>query len=147
MCGWGEGGVCACICSYLLLVLYIKLTCIYIYTHTHSEFCSVSDPSKELWFCGQQFTAADINLCILLGRLDLLGLSERYHNAETRPRLHAYWAQAKKRPTVRRVTVNMGLEMAKMKLKKSVKTVLPVVGGLVTLGLAAGLAYAFAQKR
>ncbi|KAK7481716.1 hypothetical protein BaRGS_00027089 [Batillaria attramentaria] len=106
-----------------------------------------ADPSKELWFCGQQFTAADITLCILLGRLDLLGLGERYHSNEKRPKLHAYWQQAKKRPSIHRVSINVLREIMKMKLREGAKTVLPVLGGLVTVGLAAGLAFLFASKR
>ncbi|XP_025115658.1 ganglioside-induced differentiation-associated protein 1-like [Pomacea canaliculata] len=106
-----------------------------------------ADPSKELWFCGQQFTAADITLCVLMGRLDLLGLSERYHSKNKRLRLHQYWLQAKKRPTINRVVVNVRKEMMKQRLKKNAMTALPLIGGLVALGLAAGLAFVFAQKR
>lgn len=82
-----------------------------------------------------------------MGRLDLLGLAGRYHNAEKRPRLHAYWEAAKKRPTVNRVTVRAIREMMKMNVKKGLKNALPYLGGLVTVGLAAGLAFVFAQKR
>nr|KAG5695542.1 hypothetical protein BaRGS_033964 [Batillaria attramentaria] len=91
--------------------------------------------------------AADITLCILLGRLDLLGLGERYHSNEKRPKLHAYWQQAKKRPSIHRVSINVLREIMKMKLREGAKTVLPVLGGLVTVGLAAGLAFLFASKR
>ncbi|KAL8575943.1 hypothetical protein ACOMHN_027341 [Nucella lapillus] len=106
-----------------------------------------ADPSKELWFCGQQFTAADINLCVLMARLHLLGLAERYHSVEKRPYLHAYWEQAKKRPSIKRCSINAYMEMVKWRLRKGAKIVLPILGGLVTVGLAAGLAFVFAQKR
>lgn len=106
-----------------------------------------ADPSRELWLCGQQFTAADINLSILLGRLELLGLTQRYHSADKRPKTQSYWEQVKKRPTVLRVTVNAVRNVMKMRLGRSLKKAIPLLGGLVTLGLAAGLAFAFAQKR
>jgi hypothetical protein len=99
-----------------------------------------------LWLCGQQFTAADINLCILLGRLDLLGIGERYHSKEKRPRTHAYWDAAKKRKTVKKVTVNAVCNTVMLYLGKSLKKALPIVGGIATVGLAAGLAFAFVQR-
>lgn len=82
-----------------------------------------------------------------MGRLDLLGLSERYQSKNKRLRLHQYWLQAKKRPTINRVVVNVRKEMMKQRLKKNAMTALPLIGGLVALGLAAGLAFVFAQKR
>ncbi|XP_076449062.1 ganglioside-induced differentiation-associated protein 1-like [Babylonia areolata] len=106
-----------------------------------------ADPSKELWFCGQQFTAADISLCVLMNRLHLLGLGERYHDDQKRPRLHAYWGHAKQRSSVKRHCLNAGRDLMKQKLAKGAKTALPVVGGLVAIGLAAGLAFLLAQKR
>lgn len=105
------------------------------------------DPSKELWFCGQQFTAADITLCVFLGRLDHIGLGERYHSNDKRPHLHAYWTEAKKHPSVRKVVVNLLRNMKMMKLRNGLKVALPIVGGMVTVGLAVGLAILFGQKK
>lgn len=125
----------------------LKKKLLTLFTRNISHIIIYTDPSKELWFCGQQFTAADITLCVLMGRLDLLGLSERYHSKNKRLRLHQYWLQAKKRPTINRVVVNVRKEMMKQRLKKNAMTALPLIGGLVALGLAAGLAFVFAQKR
>lgn len=105
-----------------------------------------ADPLKGVWFCGQQFTAADITLCILLGRLDILGLGVRYHSSEKRPKLHLYWQHAQKRTSIKRNVVNSSCEVMKMKIIATMKTALPIVGGLVTVGLAAGLAFLFATK-
>ena len=119
---------------------------LYTYLNQHTCTC-VADPSKELWFCGQQFTAADIILCVLLGRLDFMGLGERYHSTDKRPCLHSYWQQAQKRPSVQRYVVHAVRNLMRRKIVKGVKAALPIVGGLVTVGLAAGLAFAFAQRR
>jgi len=57
-----------------------------------------SRATNQDWLCGQQFTAADINLCVLLGRLDMLGYLTK--TLEKRPALAQYWQKALQRPTV-----------------------------------------------
>jgi len=54
----------------------------------------------DAWLCGHRFTIADINLCVLLGRLDLVGYLHRYVDPSKRPALVKYWNAALQRETV-----------------------------------------------
>jgi len=57
--------------------------------------------STHDWLCGDNFTATDINLCVFLARLTLLGQTEKVVNPTVRPCLHKYWQKALQRDTVR----------------------------------------------
>ncbi|XP_046577058.1 ganglioside-induced differentiation-associated protein 1-like [Haliotis rubra] len=51
----------------------------------------------ESWLCGRGFTAADINLVVLLKRLTKLGLFSIYCSINNRKSLWDYWERAQKR--------------------------------------------------
>jgi len=52
------------------------------------------------WLCGPRFTAADITLCVLLGRLDLIGYLNKIADPDKRPALAQYWKSALTRDSV-----------------------------------------------
>ncbi|XP_071091694.1 ganglioside-induced differentiation-associated protein 1-like [Haliotis cracherodii] len=98
------------------------------------------EQSDETWLCGPNYTAADLTLTCLLGRLIFVGLGERYFPKEKRPNLWAYWGRTQQRSSTREVVLGAGKFLAKYIIQEKAKCVLPVIGGLATVGLAAGLA-------
>jgi len=57
-------------------------------------------PDNYLWLCGADMSVADISLCVLIGRLILMGYQTRYLDAAKRPTLLEYWERAMKHPSV-----------------------------------------------
>lgn len=89
------------------------------------------------WLCGSQFTAADINLCVLLGRIDFIGLLDRFVDPQKRPALLEYWNQSQQRETVR-LTTDVMTAMKKYMMKKMLTLATKVAGGsLVAVGVVA----------
>ncbi|KAH9499798.1 Ganglioside-induced differentiation-associated protein 1 [Bulinus truncatus] len=92
----------------------------------------------EHWLCGGSFTAADITLCVLLGRLNTVGLSSKYLDPEKHPALIEYWNQARQRPSVQRVILGAKSTLLWYKARKALKKVAAgaaVAGGVVALGV------------
>lgn len=54
------------------------------------------------WLCGQKFTIADISLCVLLNRLRVLGLFDRYFKDDNLKHLQDYFKRAQLRDAYRR---------------------------------------------
>ncbi|XP_012940887.1 ganglioside-induced differentiation-associated protein 1 [Aplysia californica] len=60
-----------------------------------------------LWLCGPDFTAADITLCVFLGRMDFIGILKRFVDPVKRPALKEYWDRAFQRPSVRQTVTKV----------------------------------------
>ncbi|XP_059170202.1 ganglioside-induced differentiation-associated protein 1-like [Physella acuta] len=96
------------------------------------------------WLCGPNFTAADITLCILLGRLINVGLIQRFLIAEKRPALIEYWNQAQQRGTIQKVVLGAKKGLMVYLAKKAITKVATgavVAGGVVALGIFLGQKY------
>ena len=66
-------------------------------------YCLFIDyPSEESWLCGNIFSAADINATILMLRLNMLGLMERYCTSK-RPAVCDYTKRLMERPPARKI--------------------------------------------
>ncbi|XP_021365862.1 ganglioside-induced differentiation-associated protein 1-like [Mizuhopecten yessoensis] len=92
----------------------------------------------DSWLVGSRFTMADINLAILLDRLTLLGLEERYFSPSKRPLIQDFYVRMGKRKSVQRVRQKFQSTMRIM-VGRTLKKAIPVVVGLV--GVAVGVFY------
>ncbi|KAK3765729.1 hypothetical protein RRG08_026202 [Elysia crispata] len=105
---------------------------------------SRTDNIVEHWLCGPNFTASDITLTMLLGRLNFLKLFPRFVNAEKRPALVEYWAQACRRPSVQKVVLGSKVALIKYEMDCKVKKLAigtALATGMVALGLFLGHKY------
>lgn len=57
----------------------------------------MTEHSTSWWLCCENFTAADISLCVLLERLHNVGLSSNLWSPDKRPHLCQYFARAQLR--------------------------------------------------
>ena len=73
--------------------------------------------STEVWLCGRTFTAADLNVTILILRLEMLGLVSRYFTPR-RPNLCEYNRRLMERPPAKKLS-KMGGTLAKTLMKKA----------------------------
>jgi len=95
------------------------------------------------WLCGADFSAADINLSVLLGRLNHMGRLSQLLDPQKRPLLVEYWYMSRSRDTVK-VTVD---EVVRSLQKYLAKTYLPkLLGGTLAAG-AVVLVGVFLAKR
>ena len=104
-----------------------------------------SDISDELWLFGPMFTAADISLSVLLGRLTILGLDTRYFPTETCPCINNYYLQVQKRVAfqcIQKQISNLNMTL----LWENVKVVSPYILAIVGLGTATGAGYYIYKK-
>ncbi|GIY67768.1 ganglioside-induced differentiation-associated protein 1 [Caerostris extrusa] len=63
---------------------------------------------KKWWLCCDKFTIADISLCVLLTRLQMIGLADKFFNKEKKyPHLQEYFKQAQQRDSYKK-TMNQG---------------------------------------
>ncbi|XP_005096784.1 ganglioside-induced differentiation-associated protein 1 [Aplysia californica] len=97
----------------------------------------------EHWLCGPNYTAADIFLCVLLGRLDWIGLLDRYADPEKRPALVEYWMQAQQRPSVKKCVLHAIADVVNHHKKKIATR---VAGGTAVAGAAVLLGVFIAKK-
>ena len=74
-------------------------------------------------------------------------MGTKYYTSELRPKIFAYWQIAKKRPTIDKITIHAIRNVIKVRVMRKLKKVMPVIGGVTAVGLAAGLAFAFAKKK
>ncbi|KFM61331.1 Ganglioside-induced differentiation-associated protein 1, partial [Stegodyphus mimosarum] len=58
--------------------------------------------SKKWWLCCEKFTIADISLCVLLNRVKLLGLADRFFKDNKLPNVQEYFKRAQQRDSFRR---------------------------------------------
>lgn len=61
------------------------------------DFNSTPSEHAAWWLCGELFSIADIDLAILLNRLNLLGYERRFWTEGKRPHIQAYWERIQQR--------------------------------------------------
>ncbi|KAG7165070.1 Ganglioside-induced differentiation-associated protein 1-like [Homarus americanus] len=81
---------------------------------------SLTDKS-EWWLCGELFSIADIDLAILLNRINQLGCEQRFWAGGKRPFLEAYWNKMQKRDSFKRATYFSANAMRFSKLRGTLK--------------------------
>ena len=101
----------------------------------------LSSHTRKSWLTGGSFTASDCILAVTLNRLHWIG-HEDYVVNDQRPLLEQYWNKLQSRESFIKSTYvpNLALYMLKDKISKNSElifgyTVLPIVSGLVYLGL------------
>lgn len=105
---------------------------------------SRTDNIIEHWLCGATYTAADITLCVLLGRLQMIGLLPKYLDQAKRPALIEYWNQAQLKPSVQKAIFGGKRTLMLYEARKAIVKVAAgavVAGGVVALGLIIGQKY------
>uniref|UniRef100_A0A2C9L2H6 GST N-terminal domain-containing protein n=1 Tax=Biomphalaria glabrata TaxID=6526 RepID=A0A2C9L2H6_BIOGL len=105
---------------------------------------SRSENIIEHWLCGPRYTAADISLCVLLGRVVSIGLLSKYLDPAKRPALIEYWNQARQRPSVQKGIMGVKSAVLWYQVRKALKKVVAgaaVAGGVVALGVMIGQKY------
>ncbi|KAK6186558.1 hypothetical protein SNE40_008573 [Patella caerulea] len=102
---------------------------------------------ENTWLVGSNFTAADICLATLVGRIVLLGLDQKFMSRDKRPELVNYWTRVSERPSVKKTILGASKATAQYLLKQKAKMVLPILGGLATVGIAAGVAALLIVKK
>ena len=91
--------------------------------------------------CGPEFTAADIGLAVLLGRIRFLGLESMFFPHWKRPNIQTFWEnKVKTRETLWTEIENARKYMLKHYLKKKAKQILPYAGAVSSAGFAIGMA-------
>lgn len=97
---------------------------------------SNTEDKKDWWLCGEMFSIADIDLAILLNRLNSLGHERRYWSDGKRPYLEAYWKRIEQRESFKKATYFSSHGMQLSVLRGLLKHNHPV---LLTAAFAAGL--------
>nr|XP_045625245.1 ganglioside-induced differentiation-associated protein 1-like [Procambarus clarkii] len=85
------------------------------------ELSSHTEGKSSWWLCGELFSIADIDLAILLNRLNCLGYERRFWAEEKRPLLEAYWYKIQKRDSFKRATYFSANAMRLTKLRGTLK--------------------------
>lgn len=88
------------------------------------------------WLCGQKFTIADISLCVLLNRLRILGLLDKYFKDDELKHLQDYFVRAQQRDSFKR-TFNQSSSILKSFSSMSTKDQFLVTIGSVAVILGA----------
>uniref|UniRef100_A0A1B6C0Z0 GST C-terminal domain-containing protein n=2 Tax=Clastoptera arizonana TaxID=38151 RepID=A0A1B6C0Z0_9HEMI len=70
--------------------------------HEVEKELSSKTQMDESWLCCEQFTVADISLTILLNRLYLLGLENRFWSDGKKPGIERYFARVRQRDSFKR---------------------------------------------
>ncbi|ESO82824.1 hypothetical protein LOTGIDRAFT_203296 [Lottia gigantea] len=105
------------------------------------------DGVEETWIVGPTLTAADISLATLIGRAVYLGLDSKLFSRDKRPEVYQYWTRISERSSIKKTVLGAAKATAQYMLKQKAKIVLPVIGGLATVGLAAGVAALLIAKK
>ncbi|XP_033754476.1 ganglioside-induced differentiation-associated protein 1-like [Pecten maximus] len=92
----------------------------------------------DSWLVGPRFTMADINLVILLDRLNFLGMEERYFTPSKRPLTYDFYVRIGKRKSVQQLREKFQ-SVSKIMLDRMLKKSIPAVVGV--LGVVAGIFY------
>ncbi|XP_069999685.1 ganglioside-induced differentiation-associated protein 1 [Penaeus vannamei] len=93
----------------------------------------------DCWLCGSLFSIADIDLAILLNRLNQLGYERRFWSEGKRPALQAYWERIQKRDSFKKATyfsvnaVHMTMLRGVLKQSKTFLASLTVALGFVAI--------------
>ena len=107
---------------------------------------SLENPGKESWLCGEDFTLADICLCILLHRLKYFGYSGGMFENGLLPNVDEFYGRVQKRKSFQDVCVRA--TSLRMMMRFAVGKYLPYIGigGLVLVGVGVGY-YLYTKKK
>ncbi|XP_041376985.1 ganglioside-induced differentiation-associated protein 1-like [Gigantopelta aegis] len=100
----------------------------------------------DSWLCGPEFSAADISLAVLLGRISYMGLETTFFPHERRPNVQAYWKRVLQHKNCSEV-IGSYQDYALKDYNKNSNIILPVAGGVAVCGLAIGVATFLYNKR
>eukprot|EP00914_Ancora_sagittata_P024893 GHVO01049668.1.p1 GENE.GHVO01049668.1~~GHVO01049668.1.p1 ORF type:complete len:342 (+),score=35.18 GHVO01049668.1:85-1026(+) len=104
------------------------------------------NPGKETWLCGEDFTLADISLCILLHRLYLVGYSGAMWENNLLPKLDAYFAKLKTRQSYKDVMGKLTSPCFVLGLAVGHYKAYIGIGGLAAVGMGVGC-YLYWRKK
>ncbi|XP_063222845.1 ganglioside-induced differentiation-associated protein 1 isoform X2 [Bacillus rossius redtenbacheri] len=71
-------------------------------TAVERELADASADAADRWLCCERFTVADINLTLILDRLDRLGLAGYFWEGGKKPHVSQYYRRARKRESYRK---------------------------------------------
>ncbi|GBN45280.1 Ganglioside-induced differentiation-associated protein 1 [Araneus ventricosus] len=95
---------------------------------------------KKWWLCSEKFTIADISLCILLTRLQILGLADKFFKDSNLPHVQDYFKRAQQRDSFKK-TMNQGDGIVnKFSSLDTKEQVFVTVGSVAIVLAAAGIA-------
>ncbi|XP_052059623.1 ganglioside-induced differentiation-associated protein 1-like [Mytilus californianus] len=92
---------------------------------------------KEYWLTGSQFNVADIILAVIMDRLTILGLEDRFFSKSRRPLLFDYQQRIGQKKSVKMLRTE-AKKIGPLLLLSGVKSVAPYVGSVAVLALAIG---------
>ncbi|XP_076110580.1 ganglioside-induced differentiation-associated protein 1-like isoform X1 [Mytilus galloprovincialis] len=92
---------------------------------------------NDYWLTGPQFTAADILLAVIMDRLTILGLEDRFFSKSGRPLLFEYQQRISQKKSVQMLRAE-AKKIGPLLLLSGVKSVAPYVGSVAVLVLAIG---------
>jgi len=107
-----------------------------------NELASHTGDRVNWWLCGPSFSLADIDLCVLLNRICMLGLQKQLF-VGCRPHLGTYLRRARQRPAFQKTTTQP-LAIRALLLAESVAAFVPLLLGV---GAVAAVAYAIYAAR
>ncbi|XP_054710323.1 ganglioside-induced differentiation-associated protein 1-like [Uloborus diversus] len=111
------------------------------------KLLSTHDKEKKSWLCCEKFTIADISLCVLLNRMKLLGLCDKYFKDNQFSNLQEYFKRAQQRDSFRR-TMNQTSSLLKpFSCLDTKDQVLVTIGGVAIVLCAAGVAAFLIQRK
>lgn len=116
------------------------LDVIYALKESEKLLASQEKDGKKTWLCGEKFTIADISLCVLLNRLKVLGLLDKYFVDDNFEHLKDYFKRAQLRDSFKR-TMNQSSGLIKSFSSMDTKDqFLVTVGSIAVVVGAVGLA-------
>lgn len=94
----------------------------------------------KTWLCGEKFTIADISLCVLLNRLNVLGLLDKFFKDHDFKHLQDYYKRAQQRDSFKR-TMNQSSSIIKSFSSMDIKDqFLVTIGSIAVIAGAVGIA-------
>lgn len=110
------------------------------------NFSSVENADKDTWLCGEDFTLADINLAILLHRLNFVGYSGGIIDNGLMPNVEDYYAKLKNRQSYKDVCEYSTSHRLMIYLMFHKYRTYIGIGGLVLVGVGVGF-YLFSRRK
>ncbi|KAK3086801.1 hypothetical protein FSP39_023626 [Pinctada imbricata] len=100
----------------------------------------------DSWLVGPRFSAADVTFTVLLHRLELLGLEERFYPKNKRPHIYDYYQRLLERKSVQQV-ISEEKKIMSLVIGSKLMKGLPYVAGIVVIGVAAVAAFTIMKRR
>lgn len=117
----------------------------YFVSHFDKYLLYISE-SGESWLFGKHFTLGDVYLTILIERIETLGMSSRYYNANKNANVLRFRQQIGSRPSFHAIRKETKTYFLTLIVPKMLKKALPVLTGLAVVGAAVGLFVVWRSK-